>query len=114
MFYIMSSGIRLFVLDRSSRSSQISQRNMCVVLLFSAGEDYTLMSETEQPVLNAATSRVCFRIAIVDDNIYEAAEVFSVELYTNNTGVEISPDSATVTILDDDCMLTLYCQRGLL
>ena len=44
----------------------------------------------------------CINILIVNDTIYEENEVFSVFLVSNDPDVAVWPESATVTIIDED------------
>ena len=50
--------------------------------------------------------RFCFSVAIIDDNLYEAAEIFRVRLALGfgspTSRIIVDPDEAIVTILDDD------------
>ena len=46
-------------------------------------------------------------ISIVGDNEVEGTESFTVSLTTGDSAVNLSPQTATVTIQDDDSMISL-------
>ena len=51
---------------------------------------------------NSTTSRACADIPIVDDNIVELAENLSVIVSGDDPDVDFEPDTAIVTIVDND------------
>ena len=56
--------------------------------------------------LTGADGEDCTTISILDDNVVERNETFSVQLSTSNTAVDITQNSATVTVIDND-MVTI-------
>lgn len=63
--------------------------------------DFSALSSTSL-FFSGASGVECLNISILDDSIVEQNETFSVLLTASNSAVEISPSSATVTIIDDD------------
>jgi len=53
-------------------------------------------------VLNATVTRWYTQITIGNDTLFEDDETFSVSLETDDSAVILSPDTATITILDED------------
>ena len=56
------------------------------------------------------TNRACAQIPIIDDDISEALETFSVSINVSDAvstpqGIIIMPDTASITVLDNDGML---------
>ena len=51
---------------------------------------------------NLDTSEVCINIGIINNDILEGNEEFSVMLFANDPQVIVSPDSAAITIMDND------------
>lgn len=49
-----------------------------------------------------ASSIMCVEVGIVNDTIVEENEVFSAQLNTSDQQVVLSPDSTTITILDNN------------
>ena len=47
-------------------------------------------------------SRVCYNVSIGNDVVYEGPEDFEVELRSNDNLINLSPDAAQITIVDDD------------
>ena len=47
-------------------------------------------------------NRVCYNVSIGNDVVYEGPEDFGVELRSNDNLINLSPDRAQITILDDD------------
>lgn len=75
-------------------------------LFTAAGSDYTSVMSTL--VFDVDTRSILVDIDITDDGISEQVEVFGVGLQLNSPDsprIDISPDSATVTILNDDSEL---------
>ena len=79
---------------------------------FSAGEDYTLTSQT---VTFGATetSQIVMVPILVDDNL-EGVEQFTamLTLPAGQVGVVLGADMATVEITDDDCRLMFVAQNA--
>ena len=53
-------------------------------------------------VLSATVTRWYRQISIVNDELFEDDESFSVSLETDDSAVILSPDTAVVTIVDED------------
>ena len=53
-------------------------------------------------VLSATVTQWYTQISIVNDELFEDDETFSVSLETDDSAVILSPDTATVTIVDED------------
>ena len=53
-------------------------------------------------VFSATVTRWYTQITIVNDELFEDDETFSVSLETDDSAVILSPDTATVTIVDED------------
>ena len=69
-----------------------------------AGSDFTSVST---PIANldlTSNNRHCEDIEIINENMLESDETFSVQLTTSDTSVTLSPSMATVTILDAGVM----------
>lgn len=67
----------------------------------SAGGDYS--SINEELIISPVQDPVqCIEATIVDDDIVESNEVFSISLMTNQPGVNFESDEATVTIIDNE------------
>ena len=47
-------------------------------------------------------SRVCYNVSIGNDVVYEGPEDFEVGLRSNDSLINLSPDRALITIVDDD------------
>ena len=52
---------------------------------------------------NASTPLQCDQVIIIDDGILENNEIFIVQLESSDDAVNVSLNSAPVTIIDDDC-----------
>ena len=63
--------------------------------------DFTPILPGTQLVFTSAET-LCVNISIENDAVLEENEVFIVELSTNDPEVNLSPSSASVTILDND------------
>ena len=74
-------------------------------LPFTAGPDYTTVSETV--TLSSANPRACVNVPIIDDSFVENAEIFSVTLTTGSplATVQLIP-TATINVISDDGELT--------
>lgn len=64
-----------------------------------------LASSSTSLFFSGASGVECFNVSILDDNIVERNETFSVLLTSSNSAIEISPSSAMVTIIDDDTVV---------
>ena len=53
-------------------------------------------------VFNATVTQWYTEITIINDTLLEDDETFSVSLETNDPAVILRPDTATVTIVDED------------
>ena len=65
----------------------------------------------EQRVFQTDTSTIpqCWTVVIINDNIVENTETFSVELSTSEPDIVLlSPSSAVVNIVDDDSKFNEY------
>ena len=51
-----------------------------------------------------ADQLLCVDVPIIDDNVYEENEVFSIFLSTPDFGVQLDPHYAVIMILDNDGM----------
>ena len=47
-------------------------------------------------------SRVCYNVSIGNDVVYEGSEDCEVELRSNDNLINLSPNAAQITIVDDD------------
>ena len=80
---------------------------MPLTLSSTAGSDY------HDPVVTTVTfgdgvTSVSYPVPILNDNVIEDTETFTVTLNTSESYVNIADGTATVTILDDDSEL-FYC-----
>ena len=48
-------------------------------------------------------TRVCYDVDILDDDISEPAKKFLLMLTTGDPQINLSPDTAVITIIDNDC-----------
>ena len=71
---------------------------------FSADVDFSAVSSTSL-FFSGASGVDCVSIFIQDDSIVEQNETFSVLLTSSNSAIELSPSSATITIIDDDTVV---------
>ena len=69
-------------------------------------EDYIPLSL--QLTFTPIVKETCFNITVRDDFFYEIHEIFNVTLTTLDDGVIVNPGVLTITILDDDGMLTQH------
>lgn len=75
------------------------------LFLTTAGIDYSPVST--QLLFQRTVTRQCRNIAIVQDDVLEADETFSLQLSSLDQNVTLIPDSATITIENNDseCLL---------
>ena len=67
-----------------------------------APEDYT-STETDLTFTPDDSNKMCVNIPIGNDTVVEGSENFTVTVTSNDTSVQIGPNSnSTVTIVDDD------------
>ena len=71
-----------------------------MLILCAGGDDYTFTQR--QLVFNSANMEVCVEVATVGDVIFEETEQFLGILSGNLPRLTVDPDSATVTIPNDD------------
>lgn len=72
------------------------------------GSDYIEVVKEErvfQPTSQTDNLEECWDIVLVDDNILEENETFSVTLTINDTSVDFNGSTAEVVITDNDCKL---------
>lgn len=74
--------------------------------------DYVAVSVSAQ--FSACSPRQCFGVSIVDDSIPEDIEFFLLRLERSlglDSRISLDPITATVEIIDDDCMFIMkyYC-----
>ena len=82
---------------------------LIVFVIDAGGEDYVLSVMTlhfSGPGRHRRSTDVeyeqCFNISTLPDLIVEANETFTIQLSTDDQGVQFSPQSATVVIIDND------------
>ncbi len=68
-----------------------------------AESDFVSLTSTTL-TLTGTDGENCSTISILDDSMVERNETFSVQLSTSNTAVDITQNSAMVTIVDDDAV----------
>jgi hypothetical protein len=72
------------------------------------GADYIAVAETL--TFDAGTNRACFNTSAVQDILLEDDEIYDLTLTSDEPGLTLIPDEATVTIPDDDreCIKSFY------
>ena len=79
--------------------------DMTLLLLCIAVEDYTETIAPRELSFDAFISRRCLEIEILDDQVVEGNETFSVHLSTNDSAVRSFTQGSTVVhIIDNDGM----------
>jgi len=68
--------------------------------LFVAPGDYTAISPPQSVTFSSAPNMMCFPIFILNDNVVEVTEFFTVTLETTDRAVQFTQQSANVTIMD--------------
>ena len=89
----------------------ICLKGMPLTLPSTAGSDYHDPVVTTVTFGDDVTSR-SYPVPILNDNVIEDTETFTVTLNTSESYVNIVDDAATVTISDDDSELYLYTRRN--
>ena len=64
------------------------------------GKEYSFQQITF--TFSKDNTRQCFNVSILDDDINEPEKTFLVMLTTGDPQVTLSPDTATITIIDDE------------
>ena len=75
-------------------------RKSSVLLSSPAPGDYDAV--VEFLTFSASVNRICRNVSTVEDAILEEDEDFTLTLTTTDGSVDLNPDEATVTIIDDD------------
>ena len=85
-----------------------------LLLLHNVGEvDHGSLEQ--QLTFSTSMGRQCFNISITDDGEVEEDELFQLTLSGlsrttgNTTAYQLNIPTATITIIDDDCKLAIYC-----
>ena len=73
--------------------------NTCVLICL-VGTDYVDQSVTL--TFTPQMTRLCFNVSIVNDDNYELAEEFFVNITTTEDFVDLSPMFTVMTIIDDE------------
>jgi len=60
------------------------------------------MAESVKLTFSLTVDRVYKEISIIDDQLFEIDEIFSHRIQSNDSAAILNPDTATVTIMDDD------------
>ena len=71
------------------------------IFSFLVGMDYTLQVTSSVFASHQLDQRVCFDVGIVNDATLENDEAFQV--FLTSPGLNIQPNTATVTIIDSNC-----------
>ena len=79
---------------------------IAVLLSSPAPGDYDAI--TEVLIFSASVTRICRNVSSVEDDILEEDEDFTLTLTTTDGSVNLNPDEANVTIIDDDGMLIAH------
>ena len=74
-----------------------------IFLCPTANNDYSPVNE--DVVINPGEQSECIEIPIVNDDILESDETFSILLTSNQIGVNVDVSETTVTIMDNDSKL---------
>ncbi len=76
--------------------------------IHTAGQDY--VNETATITFDPINLEpiICERISLIDDLINEPTETFFVDLSTNDPAIMFENNSATVTIIDNDCEFSIF------
>lgn len=52
----------------------------------------------------------CFDVTFLPDDLVEFDETFELHLSTNDPDIDLYPNATTITITNNDCMLTKFVQ----
>ena len=77
-------------------------------IFVSVGMDYTHEASSSVLSSHQMDQRLCFNITITADAILENDEVFQV--FLTSAGLNFSPDTATIDIIDSNCKNPIHCQ----
>ncbi len=83
----------------------MSERLLAVVLLYIGGSDY-MDNGAQVFVFNSSASSYTFSVTLIDDDIFELAEIFQADLRfvgpTPPPRVTLDPAQTRISISDDD------------
>lgn len=82
-------------------NSEACRREWLCLSSLTGSADYVRITSFSQR-LGSGDVRSVVAVGIVNDNTEEVKENFTVSLRTSSPGVNVSPSSAVITILDDD------------
>ena len=68
----------------------------------SAGLDFTPLTQAQSFIPGFQTARQCTNVQVLNDNILESDETFSVTLSSTDGSVNFANQSSVVTIIDND------------
>ena len=74
--------------------------NYHIFLWYSVGVDFTAQILRPTFLSGQIQQRLCYNIDIINDQLLESNEVFQVLLTSDDSDLNFSPNSATVTIID--------------
>ena len=86
--------------DEDKTLLQVIMKAITVLLSSPAPGDYD--AAVEILIFSASVNRICINVSSVQDDILEEDEDFTLTLTTTDGSVDLNPDEATVTIIDDD------------
>lgn len=81
--------------------STVALYNVCSILSSAAGTDYVFWS-VSKITFNSGKTELFYDISIIDDNVYELPETFTVSMSTTDSSMRFGVGSAIVTIIDTD------------
>ena len=87
-------------LARYSHVQNLSHLLVKIFCCILAPGDYTAV--TVVLTFTPMESRVCYNVSVGNDVVYEGPEDFELVLRSNDNLINLSPDIALITILDDD------------
>ena len=88
-------------ISSASTATRLTRLNLFLSL---AGSDYITTAVEFIFEARTANQLLCVNIPIVDDDVYEQNEVMLIFLSTPDMAVQLDPQYAFITILDDDGM----------
>ena len=105
------------MLDLPVNLATLEQHIIVIIFVFTivAGEqDYIPFTSTLSKPLSNETRSQCFDVSIIDDNLFELTESFTllVTLADDTQPVIISPSVAIIEIVDDDGKSHNYTLEG--